>query len=62
MLLVNGFPDGAPSCLRNPSLQPKHKESVTQQLDSLPYFVEAASNEYHPGQQILGITKLWFFS
>ncbi|KAG4067219.1 hypothetical protein HA402_000210 [Bradysia odoriphaga] len=54
LMLVAGFPDGAPSdtCVKGRANQPNHGASRTQLLHTLPYDVHATTDTFNPGQQI----------
>lgn len=58
LILVNGFPDGAPSdtCVKARANQPNHGASRTQPIHTLPYEVRATTDNYNAGQQIQGLT------
>lgn len=60
VLLVAGFPDGAPSdtCVHSRANQPRHGASRPQSTHSLPYKVKATTDSYNPGQQIHGMATL----
>lgn len=54
LVAVSAFPDGAPADTCVKGNKPKHGQTVSQALNTLPYQVVASSDQFAPGAQIQG--------